>query len=161
MANRDDELTLTFNGEIYNYRELRQQLESRGYVFRTSSDTEVLLHAYACWGEECVSHLNGMFAFAIWDEKRNQLFAARDRFGEKPFHFIWEEQQQRFVFCLGVEGPLWHQPRTDSSQRRSLVSIRGAQRAVRGCPDTLERRLSAFYQGTNVSSPGDGLSPSP
>ncbi len=78
-------LWLTFNGEIYNYIELRQELGEEN--FRTTSDTEVILRAYDRWGEDCVSRLRGMFAFALWDEKAQTLFCARDRFGIKPFYF--------------------------------------------------------------------------
>jgi asparagine synthase (glutamine-hydrolysing) len=76
---------VTFNGEIYNYRELRDEIGSER--FRTTSDTEVILHAYNKWGRDCVSHFRGMFAFALWDEKRQTLFCARDRFGIKPFYY--------------------------------------------------------------------------
>jgi asparagine synthase (glutamine-hydrolysing) len=75
---------LVFNGEIYNYRDLRKHLEARGHVFRTSSDTEVLLAGYLEWGQRCVHRLNGMFAFAVWDYRDHSLFLARDRFGKKP-----------------------------------------------------------------------------
>jgi asparagine synthase (glutamine-hydrolysing) len=80
-------VALTFNGEIYNYLELRDDLQAQGHRFRTHSDSEVLLHSYLQWGTDCVSRLNGMFAFAIWDGRSNHLFAARDRFGEKPFYY--------------------------------------------------------------------------
>jgi asparagine synthase (glutamine-hydrolysing) len=84
MWSHDRKLAIVYNGEIYNYIELRAELEARGSTFITRSDTEVLLEAYAVWGLECLSRLNGMFAFAIWDGRRNELFVARDRFGEKP-----------------------------------------------------------------------------
>jgi asparagine synthase (glutamine-hydrolysing) len=87
MANEAGDLILVFNGEIYNYQELRARLESKGYVFRSHSDTEVLLHLYAHLGEAMVHELRGMFAFAIWDENKQGLFLARDPFGIKPLYY--------------------------------------------------------------------------
>lgn len=87
MQSRDGRFVITFNGEIYNYRAVRTQLEDDGVAFQTSSDTEVLLEAYRRWGEEGLDHISGMFAFAIWDTERRRLFAARDRAGEKPFYY--------------------------------------------------------------------------
>src|SRR5579862_630520 len=88
MWNADGTIGIVFNGEIYNHPELRQELEARGHVFRSShSDTEVLIHGYAEWGETLPQKLNGMFAFAIYDRTRRRLFLARDRFGEKPLYY--------------------------------------------------------------------------
>ncbi len=87
MFTTDGGLVIVYNGEIYNFVELRLELESQGAVFRTRSDTEVLLKAYEHWNVECLKKLNGMFAFAIWDGRRQELFVARDRFGEKPLFF--------------------------------------------------------------------------
>ncbi len=87
MANAEGTLWVTYNGEIYNFRELRALLESKGYAFRTKSDTEVILNAYAELGERCVERLRGMFAFALWDRPRRQLLLARDRLGIKPLYY--------------------------------------------------------------------------
>ena len=84
LGNEDDTIQIVFNGEIYNFAELRVELESAGHVFKTNSDTETIVHAYEQWGDACVSRFLGMFAFAIWDAPRQRLFIARDRFGKKP-----------------------------------------------------------------------------
>ena len=88
MSGAGDAVHLTFNGEIYNYRELRAELQTRGHSFSTASDTEVLLRAYEEWGAQCTHRLRGMFAFAIWDARQQSLLLARDRYGEKPLYFV-------------------------------------------------------------------------
>lgn len=93
MCLPERELAVTYNGEIYNYLELREELTALGYTFRTTCDTEVLLYAYCQWGEDCLSHFNGMWGFAIWDGRNNRLFCARDRLGAKPFHY-WRSGNQ-------------------------------------------------------------------
>lgn len=98
MHNEDGSLCIVFNGEIYNFLELRPELERAGHVFRTRSDTEVLLHLYEEHGERMTERLNGMFAFAIWDRNRRRLFLARDRFGKKPLYYLADHGPFRFAF---------------------------------------------------------------
>ena len=99
MKNEDGSLIITFNGEIYNYRELREELLAAGHVFASQSDTEVLLHGYEEWQEALLDRLRGMFAFVIWDKNRKELFGARDMFGIKPFYYAETEGQ----FLYGSE----------------------------------------------------------
>lgn len=106
MATQDGQFVLSYNGEIYNFQELRVLLQARGYQFRSRSDTEVLLYAYAEWGEQCVERFNGMFAFAIWDKTRQSLFLARDRYGIKPLYYTI--QNNTFLFGSEVKAILAH-----------------------------------------------------
>jgi asparagine synthase (glutamine-hydrolysing) len=96
IANEDQSMWIVFNGEIYNYRELRVYLQKKGHTFRTQTDTEVILHLYEEFGVDCVQHLNGIFAFAIWDIPRQELILARDRIGIKPLYYT--ETTNSFIF---------------------------------------------------------------
>jgi len=101
-------LWLVANGEIYNYRELRKDLEGRGHQFLTQSDCEVIIHLYREYGEECLQHLRGMFSFALWDTERKQLLCARDHLGQKPFYFA--EKDGYFAFASEIKGLLAWDP---------------------------------------------------
>ena len=96
-------LAMVYNGEIYNFVELRDELRRAGRRFTSHSDTEVLLTAYAQWGEHCLERLDGMFALAVWDNDRHRLFCARDRFGEKPLYYAFDAQRRRFAFASEVK----------------------------------------------------------
>jgi len=97
MIDAELKLNIVFNGSIYNYKQLRSDLRAIGYNFFSEGDTEVIVKAYHCWGEDCVQHLYGMFAFAIWDENKRQLFVARDRLGIKPLYYSVSNSQFRFA----------------------------------------------------------------
>lgn len=99
MTNEDGTIWITYNGEIYNFKPLRGELIKKGHHLKTKGDTEVILHGYEEWGYEIVKKLNGMFAFVIWDENKNILFAARDHLGIKPFYYAL----QNGVFYFGSE----------------------------------------------------------
>lgn len=104
MSNDDESVWITFNGEIYNFRSLRADLQGLGHAFRTRTDTEVILRAYDQWGDGCIRRLRGMFAFALWDRPRRRLLLARDRVGKKPLFYAWVGD--RFVFASELQALL-------------------------------------------------------
>jgi len=104
MTNADGSLWIVFNGEIYNYIELRAELQAKGYTFHTQSDTEVILNAYREWGVDCLNRLNGMWGFALFDKEKKRLFCARDRFGIKPLYYFFDREQ--FVFASEIKALL-------------------------------------------------------
>ena len=126
LANEDDTVWIVFNGEIYNYKALRESLQARGHVFRTHSDTEVIVHLYEEYGEACVQHLRGMFGFVIWDRRKRELFGARDHFGIKPFYY--RQSGGKFWFA---------------SEIKSLLAIDGISRSIQ--PESLLQFLSFQY----------------
>jgi len=130
VPNEDGSIWVVFNGEIYNYRELRIDLEKRNHRFSTASDTECLVHLYEEFGDECVSQLRGMFAFAIWDDCRKRLLLARDRLGIKPLYYY--QDQRKLVFA---------------SEIKSLLAMEGCERRI-----NLEA-LSAFFTFMYVPGP--------
>jgi asparagine synthase (glutamine-hydrolysing) len=137
MSDRSGRFWITFNGEIYNYKEIRKELIDLGHVFRTTGDTEVLLGAYSQWGPECLSKLNGMFAFLIWDSKEKTLFGARDRFGEKPL--FYSISQNGIAFASEIKGlaPLLDQPVRPNEQVLSEYLIEAK----------MDHSNDSFFQG--------------
>lgn len=125
IGNEDGRIQIVFNGEIYNFIELRDQLEKAGHHFKTHSDTEVIVHAYEQWGTACVSRFNGMFAFALWDKNKRELFLARDHLGIKPLYYL--QIGQHLLFASEIKSLLQHPacPReTDISALAELFTFR-------------------------------------
>ena len=153
MATADGRLRITFNGEIYNYRELRKELETKGYIFHSNSDTEVLLHLYADRGQEMVHALRGMFAFGIWDEREQELFLARDPLGIKPLYYA--DDGDTFRFASVIE-PLVKGGRVDTTE--NAAGIAGFY--LFGCvpePLTFYRSIQSLPTGTTLRVGRNGI----
>jgi asparagine synthase (glutamine-hydrolysing) len=119
ISNEDGSVWAAYNGEIYNFNQLRAELESRGHQFRTHCDTEVIVHAYETWGDDCVSRFNGMFAFALWDDRRQRLLLARDRLGVKPLAYV--RRGRRLWFASEVKSLLEDKALRREVNREALV----------------------------------------
>jgi asparagine synthase (glutamine-hydrolysing) len=136
---------LTFNGEIYNFLELKAELEQSGYLFETDSDSEVILAAYHCWGEDCQLRFNGMWAFAIWDRNERKLFISRDRFGVKPLIYYFDEKH--FAFASEMKAFLeleWFRPDFDPAMVAAALSN---ERFIEGSERCLLRGLRHLFGG--------------
>jgi asparagine synthase (glutamine-hydrolysing) len=121
MSTDNNNIWITYNGEIYNYIELMDELKSKGYNFKSKSDTEVILKAYQEWGEDCINKFNGMWAFAIWDKKKNIIFCSRDRFGIKPFYYFCNNNV--FVFGSEIKQILLHPEYTFSPNKEIIYDF--------------------------------------
>ena len=143
LSNEDGSVWIVFNGEIYNYRELRRRLEGAGHKFRTHGDTETLVHLYEDEGVDFLRHLNGMFALALWDNKRGRLILARDRLGKKPL--VYRQEHDRLLFA---------------SELKSLLAAPGVPRELD--PNALDEYLTyqyvphpnTIFRGTRKLPPG-------
>lgn len=146
MTGEDGQTVLTFNGEVYNFRELRAELEALGHRFRSRTDAEVVVHGYEAWGEAVVERLKGMFAFAVWDARAGRVLLARDRYGIKPLYWHWDGS--RLLFASEIKGILAHG---------------GVARAV--CPDALVEYFTfqnifsdrTLFEGVHLLPPGTVL----
>lgn len=147
MSNGTNDIFLVFNGEIFNYLELRDELAAKGHSFRSRTDTEVIIHAYEEWGADCVTRFNGMWALALWDQRRQQMFCSRDRFGIKPFYYYLDPSV--FVFASEIKAIL---PALDSRP--------GADHGVLSdylIDGTLCRTENTFFQGIRRLPPAHNL----
>jgi len=143
IGNEDNTIQVVFNGEIYNYQVLREELIARGHCFRTDSDTETIVHAYEEYGDACVEHFRGMFAFALWDSRRERLFLGRDRFGKKPL-FLYE-QNGSLLFASEIKSLLQY-PDLNRQVDLSTVQEYLAYRYVPG-PKTLFSGIEKLQPG--------------
>lgn len=149
MITADGRFGLTYNGEIYNFQELRAELESLGHQFRSRTDSEVVLNSYAQWGERSVERFNGMFAFAIWDRDRQELFLARDRYGIKPLYYTI--QGSTFLFASEVKAILQHPSYRTEVDREALLEYFTFQNLF--TDKTLFRAVKLLRPGTFMRIP--------
>ena len=147
MITRDGRYALSYNGEIYNFPELRTELQSRGHIFRSSSDTEIVLSAWAEWGPESVSRLNGIFAFAIWDSLDERLFLCRDRYGAKPLYVF--SGTKSLVFGSEIKAVLVHPAVTTDIDKKALLEYLTFQNYFTS--RTLMKGISLVPPGTIVT----------
>jgi asparagine synthase (glutamine-hydrolysing) len=147
MFNESGDVVITYNGELYNYLELREQLKASGHRFRSQTDTEVIIHAYEEWGTDCLARFNGHFAFAIWDSTARHLFLARDRFGVKPLYYAW--QNGCLVFASEIKSILLHPSISRSVSTEALNEY-----------FTFQNILSdkTLFEGIHLLQPGSFLS---
>lgn len=146
LNDNNNKAWIVFNGEIYNFKALREDLRKLGFQFRTQSDTEVVLQAYLAWGEACVEKLQGMFAFAIWDIRDNSLFCVRDRLGMKPFYYYWDGQH--FVFGSEIKALLKHplvKREQDTAAFRSYLQFQYIP-----APDTIYENIKKLPAATTL-----------
>jgi asparagine synthase (glutamine-hydrolysing) len=143
LANEDGSMRVVFNGEIYNHRDVRRELEALGHTYRTQSDTETLVHAYEQWGDECVHRFRGMFAFALWDAPKRRLLLVRDRLGVKPLY--WAQRGDTLIFASEIKAIL----------ESGLVT---AEARVEAIPEVLSTRFIAgeetLFRGIRRLAPG-------
>ena len=153
MANEDGSVRMVFNGEIYNYKTLRRRLEGTGHRFATHGDGESILHLYEDIGTDCFSHLNGMFAIAIWDTHRNRLVLARDRIGQKPLYYAVKDD--RLVFgselkCVGRGRWRLQRDRSRCDRRILDVSVHPTPgNHLEGCSQSCRRGILRFSKTAN------------
>lgn len=150
MRSDDGRFTLVYNGEIYNYLELRSELQSEGYRFESTGDTEVLLAMYRRYGAGCLSHLDGMFAFAVWDGLEQRLFCARDRFGEKPFFYFLGANE--FIFASEIKALLKAGIKKDISPSRIYSYLQDSTDLLDS-----EHEDSTFYRNIMRLSPSTSM----
>ena len=149
MSSVDGRYWIIFNGEVYNYLELRAELAGHGFTFHTGTDTEVILAAYQHWGVECLSHFNGMWAFAVWDHAERSLFIARDRFGIKPLHYTFDGR--RFAFASEIKALVGQHGLPFTPKPRAIFDYLAAGRLPS------PQQGHTFFDGVNALPPGHWL----
>jgi asparagine synthase (glutamine-hydrolysing) len=152
LSNETEDIWIVYNGEIYNHAELRTELEAKGHRYRSSSDTETVVHLYEEYGRDCVKRLRGMFAFVIWDRRKKVLFAARDRLGIKPFYYRWDGST--FLFGSEIKAILAY-PRVEAEFNRGVLAEYLAFGYITG-PQTMFAGIQKLMPGHTLELTEDG-----
>lgn len=160
MSTQEQNIWVSYNGEIYNFRELRNELSNLGFRFKTQSDTEVLLNAYAAWGIKCIHHFNGMFAFALWDKKNNFFYLVRDRYGIKPLYYTFLKNQQ-LVFGSEIKAILQYPDYKMQLDHEALLEYFTFQNIFtqKTLYQSIQLLPAGHYIEINLSSTSPNLSP--
>jgi len=148
MHFKNNRYIIVYNGEIYNFIELRQELQNAGYVFKSNTDTEVVIAAYDFWGKECLNRFNGMWAFSLWDSKMKTLFLSRDRFGVKPLYYL--KTKNNFIFSSEVKGIHSWQGKSASFNTKILSEISKGSRVHHGTSETHLENVLSLPAGHNL-----------
>ena len=149
MSYNDNKFWITYNGEVYNYLEIKAELLGKGYKFITHSDTEVILASYQEWGTECVNHFNGMWAFAIWDSLNHSIFLSRDRVGVKPLYYYNNNDQ--FIFCSEIKGiRTYLDNKLTLSEKKIYEYLIRGQIFVGESDDTIFKEVKQLMPGSNL-----------
>jgi len=143
MSNEEATVWIIHNGEIYNFQDLRKTLKSLAHKFKSRTDTEVILHSYQEWGVNCLEKLNGMFAFAIWDKKKQELFLARDRLGEKPLYYYFD--QEKFVFASEIKAILQNSSIQRELDSQGIINYFTFGHSI--APDTIYKGIKKLLPG--------------
>src|SRR5437899_2422175 len=152
ISNEEGNVWIVFNGEIYNHQDLRRELQARGHRYRTKSDTETIVHLYEEYGKDCVKHLRGMFAFAIWDRRTRSLFIARDRLGIKPLYYRYDGKT--LLFGSEIKAILAHpgvKPEFNSATLAEYLAFGYIPE-----PDTMYAGINKLLPGHTLSIVEDG-----
>ncbi len=155
MGSEDKRVWLVFNGEIFNHRSIRASLEKKGYVFRSGTDTEAILHAYQEYGYKCLEHFNGMFAFCIWDARNHTLFLARDRLGIKPLYYYYDEASNKLIFASEIKAMLQNPALSQEIDPQALYDFIGFEFVP--SPNTIFKKIRKLPAGHYMTLSEKGL----
>ncbi|MFA6254807.1 MAG: asparagine synthase (glutamine-hydrolyzing) [Patescibacteria group bacterium] len=154
MFDSEKSLAIIYNGEVFNYLEIREELKNKGYKFQTETDTEVIIYSYKEWGQDCVKRFNGMWSFVIWDKQKEELFASRDRFGIKPF--FYQKTDDYFIFGSEIKTILAVSPLPKKINYKQLYNFIDRNMSY-GCSETIFENINELPPGHSLKITGNKM----